>query len=152
MAHYSTTITTPLPIHHAFSYVSRFDRTVEWDPGIAAATMLTDEPVRPGSRFALEARFLGRSVPLVYEIVELRPDTLVVLRAENAYVRSVDTISFDTVMSAGGTTATTVTYDARLEPKGAMKLAAPLLAVAFRRVGDRAADGLRRQLTAVHDT
>ena len=39
--------------------------------------------------------------------------------------------------SDGGST---VTYEATLNPKGPQRLLAPLLAVAFRRIGDRAAD------------
>jgi hypothetical protein len=39
-----------------------------------------------------------------------------------------------------------VTYDADLSLKGALKVADPLLAVLFRRVGDRALAGLRRTL------
>jgi hypothetical protein len=41
---------------------------------------------------------------------------------------------------------TRVTYDADLSLKGPLRLADPLLALAFRRVGDRARDGLRARL------
>ncbi len=130
-----------MPREQAFAVLSHFDRVAEWDPGIDEATMLTPEPVRQGSRFALRARFLGRSLPLEYEIIDFEPDTRLVLRAENPFVRSVDTISFET---RPGTTE--VTYDAHLEPKGLARLAAPVLAFAFSRIGDRAATGLRRHL------
>ena len=111
--------------------------------------MLTPEPVGRGSRFLLRARFLGRSVPLEYEIVEFEPGTKVVLRAENSFVRSTDTMYFQPATDpANGVTV--LTYDALLEAKGAIRLAGPLLALAFRRIGDRAADGLRRRLGVVN--
>lgn len=154
MAHYRTRIAATIAREEVFSDVSRFDRAAEWDPGVGEGMMLTPEPVGRGSRFVLRARFLGRSVPLEYEIVEFEPGTRVVLRAENRFVRSTDTISFESVMgeSASGPTApgtTVVTYDARLEPKGLARLAEPLLALAFRRIGNRAAAGLGRRLGSV---
>jgi hypothetical protein len=39
-----------------------------------------------------------------------------------------------------------VTYDAELQLKSVLKVADPLLGLAFRRIGDRAAVGLRRVL------
>ncbi len=108
---------------------------------------MTPEPVGIASRFELRTRFLGRSVPLEYEIVELEPGDRIVLRAENAFVRSVDTMTFE---SLPGGALTVVTYLARLDAKGPLRLAGPLLAPAFRRIGDRAAAGLRLHLKAVH--
>ncbi len=121
--------------------LSHFDRAAEWDPGVDEASMLTPEPVGRGSRFVLRARFLGRSLPLEYEIIDFEPGTRLVLQAENAFVRSIDTISFETLPSA-----TEITYDARLEPKGLARVGTPVLAFAFARIGDRAAAGLRRHL------
>ena len=146
MPRYITRIATDIGRDQVFSDLSHFDRAVEWDPGVAEGTMLTPEPVGRGSRFALRAGFLGRTVALEYEITEFEPSRRVVLRAETPFVRSIDTITFEPV--ATGSAATVVTYDARLEPKGPARLAGPLLAVAFRRIGDRAAGGLRERLRA----
>jgi hypothetical protein len=153
MLRYLTRITTDIGRDQAFSDLSRFDRAVEWDPGVADGTMLTPEPVGRGSRFGLRARFLGRTVPMEYEIIEFEPSTRVVLQAETPFVRSIDTITFASTPSASDSgnhkpEATVVTYDARLEPKGAAWFATPLLALAFRRIGDRAAAGLRERLRA----
>ena len=153
MLRYVTRITTDIEPDQDFSDLSHFDRAAEWDPGVAEGTMLTPEPVGRGSRFGLRARLLGRTIPLEYEIVEFEPSTRVVLHAETPFVRSIDTITFASVSSASGSgepkpNATIVTYDARLEPKGAARFATPLLALAFRRIGDRAAAGLRERLCA----
>ena len=86
-----------------------------------------------------------------YEIIDFEPGARLVFRAETPLVRSIDTITFASV-SAGSAAddamsgATVVTYDARLEPKGLARIAGPLLALAFRRIGDRAAAGLRERL------
>ena len=73
MAHYVARIPVSVTRSAAFAYLSRFDRAAEWDPGVEAGEMVTPEPVGVGSRFRLVARFLGRRIPLDYEIVELRP-------------------------------------------------------------------------------
>ena len=144
MAHYVTKIPVSTTRPAAFAYLGRFDRAAEWDPGVEAGEMVSPEPVGVGSRFRLVARFLGRRIPLDYEIVEYERDERIVLRAENRSVRSVDTITFED--DAGGTV---VVYDAQLDAKGIGRLADPLLAIVFHRIGDRAAAGLRRHLSAV---
>ena len=139
MARYQTSFSSPTEIEVAFDYLSRFSTTAEWDPGVVEARDLTPDPVGVGSAFEVISSFLGRRVPLRYEIVEFDAPNRVVLQAENASVRSTDTISCQP--AADGSTI--VAYDAVLEPRGAARLLSPLFAVAFRRIGDRAARGLR---------
>ena len=147
MARYKAEIHTARGPDSAFDYLSRFDSVAEWDPGIASAKMLTPEPVGLGSRFELVARFVGRKVPLEYEIVEFEPGRRVVLRAENGSIRSTDTISFHAEGSG-----TRVVYDALLESKWAGRVVDPVLGLVFGRIADRAATGLRRALTAVQSS
>ena len=142
MLQYTAQFTAPLAREQVFADISRFDRASQWDPGVEAGEMVTAEPVGQGSRFLLQCRFLGRTIPLEYEIVGFESGARLVLRAENAHVLSVDTITF---VSAGDH-ATTITYHATLDPRGATRLATPLLALAFRRIGDAAANGLRARL------
>jgi len=141
---YRASILTSAAPSAAFAYLSRFDRAAEWDPGVTDGVMLTNEPVGMGSRFRLGARFLGRSLPLEYEIIEFAAPERLVLRAETGAIRSTDTITF----TPGGS-GTLVHYEAKLEGKGWTRLADPFLAVAFRRIGDRAAAGLRAHLNPV---
>ena len=144
MAHYVAQIQGSITRSAAFAYLSRFDRAEEWDPGVEAGEMLTPEPVGVGSRFRLVARFLGRRIPLDYEIVAHDRDERIVLRAENSSVRSVDTITFH-----DDERGTLMVYDAQLDAKGIGRLADPLLSIVFRRIGGRAAAGLRARLSAV---
>ena len=148
MARYLASIQTAVPLAAAFEDLSHFDRAAEWDPGVVKASMLTAAPVGLGSRFALQTRFLGRTVPMDYEVVEFEPDLRIVLEASTPYVRSRDSISFESTEAHGALAphATVVTYDAVLEPSGVARLAAPLLGIAFRRIGDRALVGLRSRL------
>ena len=87
------------------------------------------------------AAFLGRKTTLTYRIVEYQPPHAVTFRGENSTVVSLDRITFEP--SDGGTR---IVYDADLTLKGPLKLADPLLALAFNRVGDHALAGLRNTI------
>jgi carbon monoxide dehydrogenase subunit G len=90
------------------------------------------------------ARFLGRRVPLEYEITTFERARRVVFVAEQGAVRSTDEIRF-----ASTGVGTSVTYEADLRLKGLVgDLVDPLLGLAFRRIADRAAAGLRKALNA----
>lgn len=141
MAHYNASLDTPRPPEEMFAYLSDFSTTAEWDPGVIEAERLGAEPVGQGTEFRLLASFLGRKTPLTYRIVEYEPPSAVTFRGESSTVVSLDRITFES--SNGGTR---ITYDADLALKGALKLADPLLRVAFKRVGDRALAGLRGTL------
>jgi carbon monoxide dehydrogenase subunit G len=142
MAHYKASLDTPRPPEEMFAYLSDFSTTEEWDPGVIEAKRLGEEPVGEGSEFRLLAVFLGRKTPLTYRIVEYDQPHAVTFRGESSTVVSLDRITFEP--SGGG--GTRITYDADLALKGALKLADPLLRVAFKRVGARALAGLRRTL------
>lgn len=141
MAHYTAIATTDWPIEVAFEYLASFENVAEWDPGVSAARCITGDSLAQGAKFEVKASFLGRDVPLVYETLEIEAPDRVVLRAESATVVSLDTLTF---VSTGD--GTEVTYDAELSLKGPLKIADPLLGLAFDRLGDRARDGLVERL------
>jgi carbon monoxide dehydrogenase subunit G len=145
MAHYKANVDTRRPPDEMFAYLSDFSTTQEWDPGVIEAERLGDAPVREGTEFRLLASFLGRQTPITYRIVEYDPPHAVTFRGENSTVVSLDRITFEP--SDGGTR---ITYDAQLALKGPLKLAGPLLRVAFKRVGDSALAGLRKRVGEGH--
>jgi len=142
MARYRTSVGTPRPRAEVFAYLSDFSTTRDWDPGVVEAERLDDGPVALGTRFRVVARFLGRETELTYAVVDICPGELVTLRGENATVVSLDTMTF----ADGWTGGTVVDYEADLALKGPLRVLDPLLALAFRRVGDRALAGLRAAL------
>lgn len=142
MARYTASLETTRSPADTFAYLSDFSTTEEWDPGVIEAERLGDAPIGAGTEFRLLARFLGRSNTLIYRIVEFEPSELVTFRGESATVVSLDRITFEPTGRG-----TRVTYDAELTLKGVLRLADPLLGLAFERVGDRALGGLRATLT-----
>jgi carbon monoxide dehydrogenase subunit G len=142
MAHYTTTVHTDWERETAFAYLAEFSNAAEWDPGVERALSLSPDPIAAGARFELEVSFVGRTIPMTYETIELDAPSSVTLAAETGLVVSRDVLSFDPAPGGG----TTVTYDADLRLKGPMKLLDPALQVAFKRIGDQAADGLAARL------
>ncbi len=141
MARYRASIDTRWTSEEAFWYLSDFSTSAEWDPGVVEAERIGAGAVGEGTEFRLVAEFLGRRTPLTYRIVEYEPPGAVTFVGENATVVSHDRITFEPTA-----TGTRVSYDANLRLKGPLRLADPLLALAFKRVGGRALAGLREVL------
>lgn len=145
MARYRATIDTPREREEVFAYISDFSTTQEWDPGVVEAERCSDAAVGEGTEFRLVAEFLGRRTALTYRIVGYDPPHAVTFRGENATVISNDRIILEAVGEG-----TRITYDAELVLKGPLRIADPLLGLAFNRVGDRALAGLKHKLASVH--
>jgi uncharacterized protein YndB with AHSA1/START domain len=134
-------VTTRAPLEAAFRYLSDFTTTTEWDPGTVSTTLLRGDG-GVGTAYRNVSRFAGRQTELTYVLEQLVPGSLIQLRGENRSVTALDTMTFEA--APGGPTQ--VTYRAAFSFKGFLRLVAPLLAPAFRRLGDEAERGLRDAL------
>ncbi len=141
MAHYRTTVSSKWDVTTAFTYMADFSNSATWDPGVVSAHRVSPGEVGLGSTFELLASFNGRQLPLTYEVTAFDPPHRVVLRAQTDMVISLDEITFSSTDRG-----TDVTYDADLRTRGWFKLAAPVVALMFQRLGDRARAGLQREL------
>ncbi len=145
MTTYRTTIETPWSRADAFEYMATFANAREWDPSVAEADALTPGPAVLGSSYRLGVKVGGRVPRRVYRVVEIERPERVVLRAEERFLRSTDTIA---VEPAGA--GSVVHYTAVLELRGVLRpvasLLGPLLERRFGALADRAAAGLRAAL------
>lgn len=121
--------------------MATFSNAREWDPGVVEGKSATGGPLRVGSAFEIVSKFMGRRVPLRYEITAFEPLKKVVVEAPSGSFRSIDTMTFEP--SASGCR---VTYDARLVFSGLSRIADPLMQVVFWRVGSAAKRGLEKHL------
>jgi Polyketide cyclase / dehydrase and lipid transport len=140
MAHVVKTVTTAWSPGRAFAYLADFSHAAEWDPGVAEATRVDGGDVGQGSVFGLTVLVGGRRLPMRYEVTDYAPGR-VTFSSCSAALQSVDTV---TVTRRGGTTE--VTYDARINFRGLLRVADPLLALGFRGVAERACRGLEHRL------
>jgi Polyketide cyclase / dehydrase and lipid transport len=141
VARYRASIDTRWTPEEAFTYLSDFSTSLEWDPSVVEAERVGIGAIGENTEFRLVAEFLGRATPLIYRVVEYEPPRAVTFLGENATVVSHDRITFEPIA-----TGTRVTYDADLRLKDLLRLADPLLALAFNRLAGRALAGLREVL------
>lgn len=120
-----------------FAYLLDFTHTEEWDPGTVRTTLEQGDG-GVGSRYHNVSRFLGRETELTYVVEEVVAPRRLRLRGENKTVVAHDTMTLQPI-SGGGTE---LTYRAEFDFKGLARFAAPLLAPAFKRLGDGAEKGL----------
>jgi len=142
MPHYETRVRSPWPAERAFEYMCDLEHFAEWDPGVEHASRVAGGAPGAGATYDVTVSAMGRDLTLRYETVEIDPPSRVEVRAETATLRSIDVITVEEDPGAG----CIVTYDADLSLKGLLRFGDPLLGLAFRRIGDRAAAGLRAAL------
>ena len=143
MPRYVTVIDSTWNVSQAFAFMSDFSNAARWDPGVLAAQRLDADEVKVGSCFDLTVAFAGRKMTLRYAVRSLNAPHQVVFAASTGLLESVDTLTFEALGDA-----CRMTYDADLRFKGIAAVANPLLALSFRRIGDRARDSLRAVLTS----
>lgn len=144
MAHYEVTIATSLDPQEAFDRLAAVERFVEWDPGVTSGERVEGDGPGLESAYVLKVKsFVGADLPLRYETSAYDAPNRFVIVADAKSLRSDDVITV--VPDADGCR---VTYAADLKMKGAFALANPVLGLVFKRIGDKAAAGLRTFLEA----
>ncbi len=138
------TVEVDRSVSEVYAYLADFTTTTEWDPGTVSTTLIQGDG-GVGTTYQNVSKFLGNTTELVYEVTEHQPDELIALRGENKTVVALDTMTFVATPSGG----TRVTYSADFAFHGPAKWIAPLLAPAFKRLGDHAEEGMKRSLSTM---
>jgi carbon monoxide dehydrogenase subunit G len=141
MARYVTSVATPLSAAEAFAYMADVTHFVEWDPGVKRVLRVAGDGAGVGAAYELTVQAGGTTV-MRYGVKEYEPPRRILLVARTSFLTSVDEVRVEP--SGSGCI---VTYDAKLTLNGPLGLFDPLLRLAFRRIGDRAAAGLKRMLS-----
>jgi hypothetical protein len=128
-------------VHRVYTYLSDFTNAVEWDAGTVRCSMLQGDG-GAGTTYANTSKFMGLETELTYEVVELEPDRLIVLRGENRTVRSTDHILIQPVERG-----TEVLYTAEFEFKGMAKLLQVVLRAPLEKLADNAKVSLAAALS-----
>jgi carbon monoxide dehydrogenase subunit G len=141
MARYVTKVRTPRSPEDAFEFMADLRNFEQWDPGVHKVTQF--KGIGPGvdSEFDVTVASVGRDIKMRYRTTEFVSPTMVLVVAKTAMLTSTDRITID----ADGS-GSIVTYDAELCLRGVWKVFAPAMALSFRKIGDRAAAGLRTAL------
>lgn len=137
MVEIQRTVSSPRSTEEVFAYLQDFTTTEEWDPGTVQTSRVAGDG-GVGTRYHNVSRFLGRETSLTYVVEEVQAPHRLKLRGENKTVVAHDTMTLRPTPEGG----TELTYRAEFELKGLSRFVAPLLAPAFKKLGDEAEQGL----------
>ena len=126
------------PIGAAFDYLADLRNEMHWNPAAREIIKLGDDGVRAGSRFSANYQGAGR---LDVEILECsRPTQL-------RYLSQSDRMSFTSTIRLQELPDTTrIDLAMEVEPRGLLRLVAPLMAILLRRQFAQNADRLKAAL------
>lgn len=137
MARYETTIQSPLSQQEAFDYMADMRNFEEWDPGVKSSTQVLGDAADLGAEYEVEMS----AMTLRYKTTEFNFPARTKVEAHSSLLAS-----FDTIEVTGTPTGSNVRYEAIIELTGPLKLLDPVFALAFNRIGDKAAAGMAKAL------
>ncbi|GAY10948.1 SRPBCC family protein [Pseudonocardia sp. N23] len=139
-------VTTEAVLDHPRVLVAAFAgdpaNAPRWYANIDGVEWLTSPPLVVGSRLAFRARFLGRILEYVYEVVEYEPGRRLAMRTEQGPFPMETTYTWDDA----GEGRTLMTLHNSGEPSGFAAVTAPAMAAAIRRANRRDLARLAREL------
>jgi carbon monoxide dehydrogenase subunit G len=140
MARYVVSIAGPRSPAEAFGFMADLTHFSQWDPGVKKAVQVVGDGPGLGAAYDLTVAAVGTMV-MRYVVTSYEAPRRVVVVAKTRWLTSIDEITVES-----NPAGSLVTYDAKLTLRGPLALFDGLLARSFRRIGDRAAAGLRRAL------
>ena len=144
-------VSTEIDIARPREDVARFaadpDNAPAWYVNIKSVEWKTPPPVVVGSRIAFGARFLGRRLAYIYEVVELVPGLRLVMRTAQGPFPMETTYTWADTPHGG----TLMTLRNRGEPAGFSRIGAPMMAMAMRRANWNDLREIKRILEAAND-
>ncbi|WP_247043654.1 SRPBCC family protein [Arthrobacter rhizosphaerae] len=117
------------PPDHVAAYAGNPDNAPEWYSNIKSVQWHTQPPMTVGSKLAFSARFLGRTLDYVYEIIELSPGQRLVMRTAQGPFPMQTTYAW----TPEGQASTRMVLRNTGSPAGFSKLAGAVMAPMMRR-------------------
>jgi hypothetical protein len=124
-----TDIVIDRPAGEVAAYAGNPDNAPAWYVNIQSVEWKTPPPIRVGSQIAFVARFLGRRLAYTYELVDLVPDTRLVMRTAEGPFPMETTYTWEPL----GQRSTRMSLRNRGQPSGFAKVLTPFMEAAMRR-------------------
>ena len=117
------------PVVEVASFAGDPGNAPQWYSNIASVSWQTPPPVSVGSRMHFVAHFLGRTLAYTYEVVELDPNSRLVMRTADGPFPMETTYTWNEAEGGG----TRMTLRNQGTPTGFAKLTAPMMELAMYR-------------------
>lgn len=114
-------------------YAANPDHAPEWYVNIHSAEWKTQKPLAIGSQIAFKAKFLGRDLAYVYEIVEYIPGQKLVMRTANGPFPMETTYTWDSIDE----NTTKMKLRNRGNPTGFSKLFTPFMSSMMKKANNK---------------
>jgi Polyketide cyclase / dehydrase and lipid transport len=131
------------PVEDVYAYVADLDRWPEWRTDVVGGELLTEGPMRVGSRARGIAKILGRPVAIDVEVTALEPGRALGYRPIEGPLRTNNLYTFE---SQAGGTLVVLTDDLGLN--GIFRVFLPVMPAFVRSVYRKNLAGLRATLEA----
>lgn len=141
MARYVARVRTSKSPAEVFAYLADLRNFAAWDPGVVDSVQVEGDGPSSTAVYDVTVDNGGRRSTLRYRVTEYDPPHRLKVVGKTGLLTSVDLID---VGRQGGETV--AVYDARLKLPLLLRVADPLLARVFRKIGDKAAAGLEKAL------
>lgn len=139
-----TEIVIDRPRSEVAEYASDPDNAMVWYENIKGVEWRSPRPVAVGSRIAFVAQFLGRRLTYTYEVKQMIPGELFVMRTAEGPFPMETTYSWQDTAHGG----TKMTLRNRGKPAGFSRLMAPFIASGMRRANRKDLKRLKTTLEA----
>ena len=133
MVNVLTEVNISKPIEEVFEYAVNPDNAPEWYVNIKSSEWKTPKPLAKGSQIAFKAKFLGRDLAYVYEIVELIPNEKLVMRTADGPFLMETTYTWSKI----DPNATIMTLRNRGNPTGFSKIFSPIMSKMMRKANTK---------------
>lgn len=128
-----TQIIIARPLEVVAAFAANPENAPAWYKNIKSVQWETRPGVRLGARVAFVARFLGRRMSYTYEIIEFRPNRILVMRASQGPFPMETSYAWQSIAEG----ETVMTLRNRGRPAGFAGLFAPFLRAAMRQANNR---------------
>ena len=144
MSRYVVTVRSPRTPEAAFAYMADLRHFAEWDPGVKGVTQVEGSGGGPDASFDVIVKSGRGEMTLRYVTTQYDEPRTLVIEARSRMLTSIDRITV-----VGSASGCRVTYDAELRLNGLLRFGDFVLKPLFKRIGDRAAQGLTTALAGV---